>query len=156
MPLHIYIMKMRKYNFIIIGFNQIEHHPPLIGETMGVSVKVMEELGYTTMKKDEQGNDLREIDWEKTKAVAIRANHIYLNLKGRGSHGIVDPADQYELEEEIMTALYNYHDPETNRRVIALAVQISSILHLKNAKIVRHNRRFVYKLPALIVYNLLL
>ena len=35
----------------------------------------------------------------------------------------VDPADQYELEEEIMTALYNYHDPETNRRVIALAVR---------------------------------
>ena len=35
----------------------------------------------------------------------------------------MDPADQYELEEEIMTALYNYHDPETNRRVIALAVR---------------------------------
>ena len=111
--------------FLVSDHGQVcaEHHPPLIGETMGVSVKVMEELGYTTMKKDEQGNDLREIDWEKTKAVAIRANHIYLNLKGRGSHGIVDPADQYELEEEIMTALYNYHDPETNRRVIALAVR---------------------------------
>lgn len=71
----------------------------------------MQELGFTELKKDENGNELREIDWEHTKAVAIRTNHIYINLKGRDKYGIVDPKDKYELEEEIMTALYGYRHP---------------------------------------------
>ena len=41
------------------------------------------------------------IDWSQTKAVIQREGHIYLNLIGRTDHGIVDPKDQYELEEEI-------------------------------------------------------
>mgnify|MGYP006990169486 CR=1 FL=1 len=32
----------------------------------------MEELGYTVLKKDENGNELREIDYSKTRAVANR------------------------------------------------------------------------------------
>jgi len=75
------------------------------------------------LKKDADGNDLYEIDWEKTIAVAPRGNHIYLNLKGRESHGIIDPADKYEVEEQIMTALYGYKHPETGKRVIALALR---------------------------------
>lgn len=47
-----------------------EEHPPLIGDAFGCNVRVMEELGYTVVKKDAQGNDLHEIDWEKTRAVA--------------------------------------------------------------------------------------
>ena len=38
-----------------------------------MNVGVMEALGYTVMKKDENGNDLREVDWEKTRAVQISA-----------------------------------------------------------------------------------
>ena len=59
----------------------------------------------------------------KRQAVACRGNNIYLNLIGRTEHGIVDPTDQYELEEEIMTALYGYKDPETGKRVVALALR---------------------------------
>lgn len=40
-----------------------------------------------------KGNELAEINWESTKAVAIRANNIYINLKGRNIYGIVDQAD---------------------------------------------------------------
>lgn len=100
-----------------------EHDPNLLGDPSGVNVGLMRELGFTEVKKDENGNDLYEIDWEKTRAVQHRGNHIYLNIKGRNEFGIVDPADQYELEEEIMTALYGYKNPKTGKRTIALALR---------------------------------
>ena len=100
-----------------------KHDFPLIGDIVGVNVRVMQELGLTALKKDENGNDMKEIDWKNTYAVASRANHIYLNLKGRYEHGIIDPEDQYEWEEEIMTRLYNYKDKKTGKRIIALAVR---------------------------------
>ena len=99
-----------------------EHKPPLIGD-MSVNVRVMQELGYTNLKHDAEGNELPEIDWETTKAVAVRECNIYINLKGRDPHGIVDPKDKYELEEQIMTDLYGYRDKKTGHRVIALALR---------------------------------
>lgn len=61
------------------------------GEISGVNIVPMVEMGYTVMKKDENGKDLPEIDWAKTRAVAQREGHIYINLKGREKTGIVDP-----------------------------------------------------------------
>ncbi len=83
----------------------------------------MRELGYTVVKQDANGQDLHEIDWSKTRAIAVRANHIYLNLKGRDENGIVEPEDKYDLEEEIITALYGYKSKETGKRIIALALR---------------------------------
>ena len=100
-----------------------KYRMPFLGENGGVNVRVMQELGFTVLKKDENGNELPEIDWSKTTAVAQRENHIYINLKGRDPHGIVDPADKYELEEEIMTALYSYKYPESGHRCVALALR---------------------------------
>ncbi len=96
---------------------------PLLGDMNGVNVGVMRELGFTEVKKDAEGNDLKEIDWSKTKAVANRGVHIYLNLKGRDKHGIVDPKDKYQVEEDIITALYGYKHPITGHRIVALALR---------------------------------
>ena len=90
---------------------------------MGMNCQLMEELGFLTLKTDENGNKLPEVDWSKTKAVANREMHIYLNLKGRTDHGIVEPEDQYQLEEEIMTALYGHKDPVSGQRIIAFALR---------------------------------
>lgn len=98
------------------------HRPPLLGDAC-VNVGVMGELGYTVLKKDENGQPLREIDWTQTKAVANRECNIYINLKGRDPQGIVDPADKYELEEQIMTDLYGYKDKKTGKRIVALALR---------------------------------
>ena len=98
-----------------------EEHVPLIGDPFGVNAMMMKELGFTVLQKDENGNDMREIDWEKTRAVASRGNHIYINLKGRDEHGIVDPEDKYELEKEIISALYNYR--LDGKRVINIALR---------------------------------
>ncbi len=98
-----------------------EEHPPLIGDAFGCNVRVMEELGFTALKHDENGNALKEIDWENTKAVATRGGHIYVNLKGRNPHGIVEPEDKYAVEEEIITALYHYE--YMGKRAISLALR---------------------------------
>jgi len=98
------------------------YKPNLIGD-MKVNIGVMRDLGYTVLKKDENGNELREMDWEKTRAVATRECNIYINLKGRDPHGIVDPADKYELEEQIMTDLYGYKDAKTGKRIISIALR---------------------------------
>ena len=94
-----------------------------MGDGMGCNVRVMEQLGYTVLKKDADGNELREIDWEKTKAVQTRSSYIWINLKGRQPHGIVDPKDKYELEEEIINALYNYRHPVSGKRTVGLALR---------------------------------
>lgn len=98
-----------------------------LGDNTGVCMNPFKEWGYTVLKKDENGKELYEIDWSKTKAIMTRSNSIYINLKGRDPYGIVDPADKYELEEEIITKLYGYIHPKTGKRIIALA------LHNKDA-----------------------
>ena len=107
-----------------------------LGDT-GCNIQIMEELGYTVREVNpETGKKKRRMDWTKTRAVANREMHIYLNLKGRNQHevkdadgnvtiidGIVDPADQYELEEQIITDLYNIKDKESGKRIIAWALR---------------------------------
>jgi predicted AlkP superfamily phosphohydrolase/phosphomutase len=100
-----------------------KHGYRLMGDHSGINVRLMQELGLTALKKDADGNDLPEIDWEHTYAVAQRECHIYLNIKGRDEHGIIDPKDQYEWEEEVITRLYGYKDPVTGKRIINLALR---------------------------------
>ncbi|WP_028983520.1 alkaline phosphatase family protein [Sporolactobacillus terrae] len=100
-----------------------ENVPPILGEYGGLNIKVMEDLGYTVMKKDANGQATGEIDWSKTRAVQIRSNYIYVNLKGRDQYGIVDPAEKYRLEEQIISDLYNYRDEATNQRVVGIALR---------------------------------
>ena len=110
--------------FLVSDHGQVcpEHDTPMLFDGAGIDVRVMEELGFTTLKYDADGNELREIDWSKTKAIAS-GMYIYLNIKGRDEFGIVEPEDQYELEEEIMTALYGYRDKKTNKRIVSLALR---------------------------------
>ena len=61
---------------LIVG----ENVPPILGEYGGLNTKVMEDLGYTVTIKDETGRPV-DVDWEKTRAVQIRSNYIYINLK---------------------------------------------------------------------------
>lgn len=100
-----------------------EDLPPVLGDPFGVNAGVMCELGYTVLKKDAEGNDLPEIDWTKTTAIATRGNHIWINLKGRNDTGIVDPADKYELERKIIDDLYNYRDAKSGKRVVGMAIR---------------------------------
>ncbi|MBQ5708077.1 MAG: alkaline phosphatase family protein [Peptococcaceae bacterium] len=109
-----------------------KHDVPMLCDLNGVCTPVMEELGYTVLQRNAEGKKIPKIDWTKTRAVVQREGHIYLNIKGREKHvmedgsildGIVDPADQYELEEQIMTDLYGYKDKKTGHRVFSVALR---------------------------------
>lgn len=106
------------------------YDPPMLGDSGGVDIGVMRELGLTEVVKDENGQDTYEIDWSKTIAISKHANHIYLNLKGRTPHGIIDPKDRYEVEEEIITRLYGYRHPETGKRIITMALRAKDAIIL--------------------------
>lgn len=105
-----------------------EEEKPLIGDAFGCNVGVMKELGFTVLKKDANGLEIKEIDWEKTRAVATRGGQIYINLKGKYPTGIVDPADKYELEREIIDGLYSYR--LNGKRVIAVAMRNKDAVNL--------------------------
>ena len=51
-----------------------------------------------------------------------RCNSIYINVKGRDKHGIVEPEDQFALEEEIITKMYEYKHPKTGYHLFAYAL----------------------------------
>lgn len=97
-----------------------ENHPPGFGEAKN-NATVMVDLGYTVLKKDENGNTLPEVDLSKTKACMNRGGYVTINLKGKFKDGIVDPSEKDALEEQIIDDLYNYRDPITGKRVVALA-----------------------------------
>lgn len=103
------------------------HMSQLLTGDDNFNAKEMVEWGFTVLKKDENGNDLPEIDWTKTKAVMWRMGEVWINLKGREVHegieGIVDPTDKWQLEEEIMTRLLESKSPMTGMRVVQLAMR---------------------------------
>jgi len=61
-------------------------------------------------------------DISKSKALAERTIHVYVNLKGRDPGGIVEPEDYEKMQREIIEALYTYVDPTTGTRPVALAL----------------------------------
>jgi predicted AlkP superfamily phosphohydrolase/phosphomutase len=66
-----------------------------------------------------------EIDWSQTKCFPLEPGHahIFVNLKGRDPHGIVEPQDYEKVQEEIIDALLSLRDPKTGRHVVATAVR---------------------------------
>ncbi|MBQ2837862.1 MAG: hypothetical protein IJE67_07025 [Peptococcaceae bacterium] len=109
-----------------------------LGDITGYVHEVFEGLGYTTMLYDENGEKMREVDWSKTSAIINRSCDVWINLKGRNTHvqsdgrvveGIIDPADKYEFEEEIMTKMYELKHPRTGKRLVQLAVRNKDAIH---------------------------
>ena len=82
---------------------------------------ILQEAGLTVMKEVEGA---KVVDWSQTRAIAQRSCYIYVNLKGRDPHGIVEPGEEYErVREEIIQALLAYRDPQTGGRAVTLAVR---------------------------------
>ena len=84
--------------------------------------ELLTKAGLTVLKKDPKtGRDV--VDWAKTRAVAQRSVYVYVNLKGRDPNGIVRPADYDAVCDEIVRVLYDYTDPKTGKKPIALALK---------------------------------
>ncbi len=105
--------------------NKTKETSELVGA--GIDTEDFVDWGFTTLKTDENGE--LEVDWSKTKAIKTRMNEIYINLKGRQPTGIVDPADKWQLEEDIMTKLYELKSPTTGNRMVSVALRNKDAVH---------------------------
>jgi predicted AlkP superfamily phosphohydrolase/phosphomutase len=77
--------------------------------------------GLLYFKKGDGGKS--QIDWSKTKVYPWRT-YLWVNLKGREPHGIVEPGEEFErVREKTINALYNMRDPETGECPIALVLK---------------------------------
>mgnify|MGYP000023920404 CR=1 FL=1 len=94
---------------------------PGISNIEGISYGVMEALGYTKVIPGQDG-EYAKIDWEHTIAVSQRSSYVYLNLKGREPHGIVEPEDYDQVVQQIISDLYNFRDPKNGQRVVAFCL----------------------------------
>jgi len=94
----------------------------------GIDTGMFVEWGFTKLKTDENG--ALEVDWANTKAIHTRMNEIYINLKGEYPTGIVEPADKWELEEEIITKLYSLTSPTTGKRMVSVALRNKDAVHM--------------------------
>jgi predicted AlkP superfamily phosphohydrolase/phosphomutase len=61
------------------------------------------------------------LDWTRTRAFhrGKGEGNIYVNLKGRDLHGVVEPADYEAVREEIIGKLIELVDPATGARAVA-------------------------------------
>jgi predicted AlkP superfamily phosphohydrolase/phosphomutase len=62
----------------------------------------------------------QDIDWRSTKAYSSgNIGQVFVNVKGREPHGIVDPGSEYEaVRDQIIALLADLEDPETGVPVI--------------------------------------
>ncbi len=73
---------------------------------------------------------LEGIDWSRTRAYAIGINGLYLNLRGREAHGIVEPgAEQESLLRELVAALEATRDPTLQAAAIKYAYRADQVYH---------------------------
>jgi predicted AlkP superfamily phosphohydrolase/phosphomutase len=75
--------------------------------------------GYTTLTNFSEGELLNNVDWQNSRAYALGFSGLYLNLRGREAHGIVDSGREKEaLLNELKSKLEAIRDPETGEAVI--------------------------------------
>jgi predicted AlkP superfamily phosphohydrolase/phosphomutase len=65
------------------------------------------------------GTFWENVDWSRTRAYAMGLGQIYVNLKGREAHGIVEPGTaSNQLQDELAARLLTMTDPNTNARMV--------------------------------------
>lgn len=72
-----------------------------------------------------------DVDWSRTVAYSIgHVGQIYINLKGREPHGIVEPGEGYkEARERVIEALRDLHHPETGDPLLDRVILGEEITH---------------------------
>jgi predicted AlkP superfamily phosphohydrolase/phosphomutase len=70
----------------------------------------------------DSGQFWENVDWSRTRAYAMGLGQMYINLKGRESQGIVEPADYEALKKELAGRLEAMVDPENGAKPISRVV----------------------------------
>lgn len=89
----------------------------------------LEENGYLVVDDARRGEEhLGGIDWSRTQAFAIGLTGIFVNLKGKFEHGIVQPGEEADaLRTEIAERLGAVIDPKTETQAIKRVYQAGKV-----------------------------
>lgn len=106
------------------GFHTINKYPYLTTQLYkhGLVDFLLDENGEYVI--NEITGDLA-IDFSKTKAYPLPPghSHIFINMEGRDPEGIVKPEDYEKVQEEVIKALQDMHDPDTGEAVVSMAIK---------------------------------
>lgn len=83
---------------------------------------ILKKRGLLCTEIDEE-TEIEKIIWEKTKAVCVLSCYVFINLKGKYHHGIVEEDEYEKIQDEIIKAFYDYTDPLTGKKPIAFALK---------------------------------
>ncbi len=90
------------------------------------------ENGYLHLKDGADGNGkwLTDVDWSKTRAFQVGLGGLYLNIKGREKHGIIESGEEADaLAQELIVKLSGLMDQEKSRIGINDAWAAKNIYH---------------------------
>jgi len=93
---------------------------PLEASAQGRCAPGCQDLLRRNVKASPLGSPLGFIEWDKTRAfyASVSGRSVYVNLKGRQPHGIVEPGREYEeLRAELKERLLGLKDPATGNHV---------------------------------------
>ena len=83
------------------------------------------------------GTFWENVDWSRTKAYAMGLGQIYVNLKGREGHGIVEPGQQSsEVQDALVAQLMTMADPNTGDKMVEAVYKSADVYsgeYVKNA-----------------------
>jgi len=88
------------------------------------------EEGYLHLKEGADGSTewLQDVDWSKTRAYAVGLVGLFLNIRGREEHGIVEPGEEVEqLKRELIEKLSGLRDEEKGETGINEAFDTDAI-----------------------------
>jgi predicted AlkP superfamily phosphohydrolase/phosphomutase len=76
----------------------------------------LQQNGYLALQDgaSASGEYFSSVDWSRTAAYTLGLGGVYLNLRGRESHGAVAPEEAEQLKRELIAALAGLRDPERN------------------------------------------
>jgi len=86
--------------------------------------------GYLVLKdgKKESGKWYADVDWSKSRAYGQGLNGIFINMKGREKHGIVENGKEAEaIKDEIKAKLLRIRDEKSDAQVIRAAFKREEI-----------------------------
>ncbi len=70
------------------------------------------------------------VDWTRTRAYALGLNGLYINVRGREAHGIVDAAERVTLADEIARSLTDTIDPKDGGHPVRRAFRREDVFHV--------------------------
>ena len=69
------------------------------------------------------------VDWTRTRAYGLGLNGLYINVRGREAHGIVEAGDRGSVAEELARRLAGTVDPKTGGRPINRVFRREDVYH---------------------------